>query len=357
MIANLLQAVCLLPLLAVHTGDTLWIVYLVAVVESALAQFVAPAEQALLPRLVGEEQLVAANALAALNANIARLVGAPLGGVVAGLLGLNGTVLLDAASFAISGTLIAGIAAARGRSEEPLATIDATGGARWAAAWREWIAGLRAVRRERTVSTLFMLVAAQSVAQGLFVVLFVVFVSTALHGGATEIGWLRGVQALGGLIGGVAVGTLGQRLPVARLIGLSAILFGAIDLAIWNAPMVVPAYALAVAVVLFIAVGMPGAGVQAGAMTLVQQGTDDAYRGRVFGAFGTSAALAQLGGMALAGALGDRLGALPLLNLQASLYVLVGVLALALLPKGVSQTLPDRGACAAPARSAQEEGL
>jgi len=40
-----------------------------------LAQFFAPAEQALLPRLVGAEHLVSANALAALNNNVARLVG------------------------------------------------------------------------------------------------------------------------------------------------------------------------------------------------------------------------------------------------------------------------------------------
>lgn len=358
-IANLLQAVGLLPLLAVHTPGTLWIVYVVAVAESALAQFVAPAEQALLPRLVGEEHLVAANALAALNANLARLVGAPLGGLVAGLLGLRGTVLLDAASFMISGALIGGIAARRG-SEGPAAVADATTVVRWTTVWREWVAGLRVVRRERTVSTLFTLMSLQSVAQGLFVVLFIVFVSTALHGGATEIGWLRGVQAVGGLLGGIAVGTLGRRLPMARLIGLSALLFGAIDLAIWNAPTVVPAYALVVAVALFVAVGVPGAGVQAGAITLMQQGVDDAYRGRVFGAFGTSAALAQVGGMALAGVLGDRLGALPLLNVQAGLYLLTGVLALALLPRSVSQVQPSRdtrpAACAVPVHGSGQDG-
>jgi len=339
-IASLLQALVLLPLLAVHAPDRLWIVYVVSAAESVLAQFFAPAEQALLPRLVGAEHLVAANALAALNNNVARLVGAPLGGLVAGLLGLNGTVLLDATSFLLAGLLIGAITAVTRALEQATTAMAVVTTAVWVTVWRDWLAGLRVVRRSATVSTLFVLMVAQSVAQGLFVVLFVVFVSRVLHGGAAEMGWLRGVQAIGGLLGGVAVGAVGRRLPVARLIGLGAILFGLIDLAIWNAPTVAPAYALAVAIALFALVGLPGRGYLTGMTTLLQESVADAYRGRVFGAYATTSALAQLGGMALAGALGDRLGVLPLLNVQASVYLVAGVLALVLL-RGATTGAPS----------------
>jgi len=330
-IASVLQAIALLPLLAVHAPDRLWIVYVVSATESVLAQFFAPAEQALLPRLVGAERLVAANALAALNNNVARLVGAPLGGLVAGLFGLGGTVLLDAASFLCASLLIGTIAVATRVPTPPVSSLAVAAPAVWATVWRDWLGGLRVVRHDATVSTLFVLMAAQSLAQGLFVVLFVVFVSRVLHGGAVEMGWLRGVQAIGGLLGGVAVGAIGGRLPIARLIGLGAILFGLIDLAIWNAPAVVPADALAVAVALFTLVGLPGSGYLTGMTTLLQESVADTYRGRVFGAFNTTGALAQLGGMVLAGALGDRLGVLPLLNVQASVYLIAGILALVFL--------------------------
>ncbi len=63
----------------------------------------------------------------------------------------------------------------------------------------------------------------------------------------------------------------------------------------------------------------------------MQESVADAYRGRVFGAYATTYALAQLVGMAAAGLLGDRLGVVPVLNGQAGLYLLAGLLALALL--------------------------
>ena len=337
-LASLLQAIALLPLVAVHSADRMWVVYVVSLVESVLAQFFTPAEQSLLPRLVGEEQLIAANSLTALNSNVARLVGAPLGGVVAGLLGLNGTVLLDAASFLVACALISAIAIpGPTRAPAPASSLESTT-TLWTGVWLEWVAGLKVIRRNATVSGVFVLMAVQSIAQGLFLVLFVVFVSTMLHGGVAEMGWLRGVQAIGGLLGGVVVGALGNRIPASRLIAGGTMLFGLFDLAIWNAPLIVPAYATVAAVVLFVIVGLPGGAYFAGMTTLVQERVSDAYRGRVFGAFGTTSAFAQLAGMAMAGALGDRVGVLPLLDFQASLYLLAGLLALFLLHRTVTRT-------------------
>src|SRR5919199_1525059 len=66
-VANLLLAFGLLPLLAVDAVDRLWIVYLVAFAQATTAQFVLPAEGALLPRLLPESELVPANAMTALS--------------------------------------------------------------------------------------------------------------------------------------------------------------------------------------------------------------------------------------------------------------------------------------------------
>jgi len=74
-ISNLLLALGLLPMLAVHSKDTLWIVYIVAFCESCFDQFVSPAESALIPNLVREEHLVSANALKSIGMNSSRLIG------------------------------------------------------------------------------------------------------------------------------------------------------------------------------------------------------------------------------------------------------------------------------------------
>src|SRR5690606_22876559 len=54
-IINLFQALVLLALLLVRSTEMLWIGYVVACTQSALSQFFGPAENALLPTLVGEE--------------------------------------------------------------------------------------------------------------------------------------------------------------------------------------------------------------------------------------------------------------------------------------------------------------
>jgi len=57
----------------------------------------------------------------------------------------------------------------------------------------------------------------------------------------------------------------------------------------------------------------------------------DEYRGRVFGAFGTTGALMALAGSALAGALGDRVPVVAVLSIQGGVYIVAGLGVLALL--------------------------
>ena len=327
-ITNLLLALGLLPLLLVHSTAWLWVVYVVAFVESVLTQFFTPAESALLPLLVSEEHLGPANSLNSLNKNIARLVGPPLGGIVAGLLGLPGITLMDAATFLIAGGMIALIVMKSGHIQEESEIVSTAAGRKHpiVAVWREWLEGLRLVKRERLVSIMFVLFAVTSLGEGVFGVLFVVFVYKILHGGALQLGWLMGAQAVGGLVGSMLVGYVFKFLSPSRLIGISAVLFGLIDLVIFNYPAFFPGFALAV--ILFVLVGIPGVGTMTSSYTLLQTAVADEYRGRIFGAIGTTGALFMLSGTILAGFLGDHVGVVTVLNTQGVVYVLAGVFAL-----------------------------
>ncbi len=66
--------------------------------------------------------------------------------------------------------------------------------------------------------------------------------------------------------------------------------------------------------------------------TLLQSNVADQYRGRVFGALGTTEALLILVGMGLAGLLGDIFDVVPLLNVAGMLWLVAGVVALTMLP-------------------------
>ena len=80
---NLGQAGVVSLLLLAPDLETLALVYVVAAAQSSLAAFSQPAESALLPALVAPDDLVAANALNAVNNRIGRLAGLPLGSALA----------------------------------------------------------------------------------------------------------------------------------------------------------------------------------------------------------------------------------------------------------------------------------
>jgi len=158
------------------------------------------------------------------------------------------------------------------------------------------------------------------------VVLFVLFVARVLGGDGAEVGLLRGVQAVGGIIGGLLVVGPGSRLAPGRLLGASLLAFGGVALATWNAPGLSTAVALYVG--LFVAASLPAVAMLSGLTALVQTETLDAYLGRVLATYlGTFNGL-QAVGMLLAGLLGDALGVVQVLNGQAALYLLAGVVAL-----------------------------
>jgi Na+/melibiose symporter-like transporter len=323
-VASALQALLLIPLLSVHSASGVWLVYAVAFAESILAQFFVPANSAMLPTLVGDDEVLAANSLLGVNNSLTRLVGAPAGGLVVGIWGAGAVVLLDAVSFGLAAVLIASITVERAVRAVPVPDVGAM-----VSVLREWIEGLGLVRRTRSLFALLIIGSLASLSQGIFLVLYVVFVFRVLHGGAAEVGWIRGVQAIGGLGGSLLVGAFGSRLPAPRLLALSLVGFGVADLGIWNSQEIVAGFFLPAA--LFVVAGIPGAGIGAALMTQLQLSVDDQYRGRIFGSFGTTSALLQLIGMVLAGTLGDALGVLPVLNAQGCIYVLAGLLAFVLL--------------------------
>ena len=54
-VTDVLLALGLLPLLAVHRAGQMWIVFLVSAGQGCIQQFFTPAEQSLLPRLIEDE--------------------------------------------------------------------------------------------------------------------------------------------------------------------------------------------------------------------------------------------------------------------------------------------------------------
>ncbi|XVQ85392.1 MFS transporter [Microbispora siamensis] len=316
----LLQAAVVMLLLAGVPGHRLWIICLVAGAQAVLTQTFDSARNAALPRLVEAAHLVRANSMVALNTSVGRLIGSSLGGFAITREGTRYLAIGAAVAFVTAAALIA---AARRTAHHDAAGPAPSGGA--TSFFANWRSGLVTMMRNRSVRVTFQSVALGGVAQGLFVVLFVVFVSRALHADGTLTGVLRGVQAIGGVAGGLIVGLFGARLSPWLLMSLGAASFGLLSLTIWNGPAL--SRQVEVYIVLFILVGVPGIAYNSGAFAQIQQSVPDGDLGRAFGAFYVVYNASQGLGMAAAGLLGDVLNVVLVLNVQAVLYLASGTVA------------------------------
>jgi len=344
-VTNILMGLGLLPLLAVRSAEDLWLVYVVQMGEACIAEFQRPALGALLPRLVDQDKLVAANALSSLGSESTRLVGPALGALVVAFFGLAGVVVVDAASFVVAGALVA-LVIGIPRSAHSVASSAAANLAQLClGVWRDWRDGLRVVRSNRVLGVLFAFCAVTGVGEGMIMTLFVPFATTVVRGGQGAYGALLSAQAVGGLVGGLLLGRFGRGFAPRDLLGVTAVVFGVLDLLLFYAPLFVTGVGVPLALIML--VGVPAAGMGISRSTLLQTAATDQYRGRVLGAVSATVAVAGLAGMALAGLLGDRLGIVPLLTVQGVGYVVAGLMVLLVLPASAGARQTSASASAA----------
>lgn len=314
-VTNLAQAATILPLVTV-TPDRIWPAYIVVGVQSALTQVNNPANVALLPRLVEGHELTRANAALGAAASLARLLGAPLGGLFVAWRGLDLIVLFDATTFALVAAAVPFIRA----DTSPLPHADGHD--------RDLSAGWRAVRANPPLTEMFGLHAFSQIAQGGFVVLFVAFVVETLDDEGGGLGLIRGTMAIGSLVGAAIITRVAHRVDPPVLYGGGLVGMGLVSLLFWNAPTVTTA--LWVYVVLFAMSGIPGSAMSVGFVTTVQTAGPAHALGRVSGLMGTADAIGTAAGSIATGLLIDSLPLRWLVNAQAAIYLVAGAVAVAL---------------------------
>jgi predicted MFS family arabinose efflux permease len=320
---DIVLAVLLLPLLAMDATGV-WIAYVVLIASSCVEQLFQPAQVALVPRLIegGEADLVAANSVTGVGHNLARLIGPAVGGTVFAFGGLTAVTIADAASFLVSATMIGLI---RGSSFRAVRSdsIEHAALSAWRRVVHEWRDGLRVTVSEPVLRAVLFFMGVTRIGEGLTMTLFVPWVVVALHSDQSGYGWLLSTQAIGGLGGAIVIARYASRMnPLFLLVG-GAIAFGIIDLGLFTYPAIFPY--IGPALVVMVIVGVPGAAMQAGWVTLQQTHSRDSHRGRVIGAISAVGALGSLVGAVLAGILGQVVPVVILLVVQGSGYLLTGL--------------------------------
>ena len=201
-----------------------------AVVET----FFAPAEQAMLPRVVDESdsaELVTANALNGQARNLSRLAGGALGGVAAAIGGIPAVALADAVTFLVAAALLAGIRTSGAVAPRDESAEDVVRG-RFAELRDDWVEGAQVALGSRTVRVLATFWLITSFGEGIWGTLFAPYVRSVLESGPQALGLISGIQAVGGVVGGLVVATYGAHWSPRRMLGAGAVVFGVVDLAI-----------------------------------------------------------------------------------------------------------------------------
>jgi MFS family permease len=192
---------------------TLAQLYLVAFIHGVAAVFFDVAYFSLVPGLVGREHVVEANAKLQASVSVAEVSGPAAAGFLIGLLSAPVAFLADAASFAVSALSLLII-----RDQEP-----APEHAQRRRLRAEIAEGLRFVVRQ----PILRMTTGCSATSNLFVAavlsISVVFLVRQVHVGASTIGVLMSLGAIGGLVGALSSGVLRRWIGSARLIWLSLV--------------------------------------------------------------------------------------------------------------------------------------
>lgn len=209
-----LLAVGSIPVAAlIGLGTSLAHVLAVVVLAGTFRILFEASSQAALPDLVPAHAVVGSNARLAFTEGLAAICGPALAGVLIATIGTQGTVAVDALTFAISGCAIALVIIPRERHQRARESMGS--------AVR---AGLAMVRGVRHLRTLTLVSGASNVAAGMAVGMSAIFFQRVLGVDGWEAGLVYGANGVGGVFGSMLSTHLIARIGLGRatLVGITS---------------------------------------------------------------------------------------------------------------------------------------
>jgi MFS family permease len=284
----------LIPLLYWTVGLEFWQLLVLVFLGALLDAPGGTARHALLPELAEQAgmPIERATSLAHVIERSARLVGAPLAGLLISILGTANVLWLDAASFFISAALV-WLLIPKLRALEERQTSDY---------FNELKDGLRFIAHDRLIRSMVIMLMLMNFLDAIFGgVLQPVYVKE-VYGNAFDLGLLLSANGGGAVIGGLIFAALGHRLPRRATFVAAFIVIG---LRFWVYALYPPAWIL-ILVTLITSLGAGPISPIIGAIEFERIPPN--MRGRVIGAITAGLRLAMPLGLLLGGVLTENLG-------------------------------------------------
>ena len=193
------------------------------------------------------------------------------------------------------------------------------------------------IRNSRLLTVLFLVAALSGIADAPLTAALASFIRNTLDRSAADFGLFLSLRGVAGIAGGLVIGQIASRFRMDRLL-IASLFILAIEIAF-----IAIARDFWVFVGLMLVVGPVFAAMATAFPTLLQRGSQDAWRGRLFALYGAMAgiifAVSSLAGSVIAAAFSPTAS----VALSAGLYLVAAIVALWLLPAAVAHNqLPSQ---------------
>lgn len=286
-------AAALLALLigiSVTTETVTWMHLLaVSVCQGALFSFLMPSRQALIPQLVGQNNLTNAMSLDAAAMSATTLIAPTIGGGLYNVIGPDGVYYLVAGCGVLAVLFTSFVNAPPGRTDKPSVPMI-----------NDIKMGLVYVVHTRLVLVLLVMGLATALLAMPFRFLMPVFVVDVYDKGPEALGLLVTIMGLGSLVGSLFIATVGRWRRGMLLLGGSMVSGIALMMVA-----LIPSYFAAAGIMILL--GLGDAGRRTLNQAMIMEEVEDQFRGRVMSVFMMNFGLMPLGVLP-AGAIAEAMG-------------------------------------------------
>ena len=248
---------------SIFTETISWVhLLVVSMVQGAVFSFVMPARQALVPTLVGKDNLTNAMSLDAAAMSVTTLLAPMIGGGLYNVIGPDGVYFLISGCSVVAMVFTSLVSASGGSASRPSVPM-----------FSDIVEGLRYVIRSPIVLILLMMGLATALLAMPFRFLMPVFVVDVYERGPESLGLLVTIMGVGSLVGALFIASVGKRRRGLILLlgsfvsGIALVLVAAI-----------PFYYIAAG--LMILLGLGDAGRRTLNMALIMEEVEDRYPGK-----------------------------------------------------------------------------
>ncbi len=314
--SDVARALLMLGLIA---ASETWHVYLVAALLTTATVFFAPTVQAVVPAIVAEDALLAANSVAWSTGRLVQIVASAVAGGLIAAVGTDWAFALNGLTFLVSAALI-------GRTAIPAHAGQLGEGSRrgFSGYLRDARAGLAFARSDPFISRFLPVQALASLGVGATGALLVVLAERHLGLPPAGFAWLLLAIGVGALLGPFLLGVITREYRDARLLFVPYLVRGVGDVLI---AVFTP---LPVALAILFVYGLNTSTGVVVSNSLLQSQVPEGVRGRVFTLLDVTWNLMRLASLAAGGLLAEELGVRPVYYLGGSLLFAAGLMGLAL---------------------------